>query len=265
MDDEAYSHGHHASVTAAHATRTVASSAAYLAPHLRAGMNVLDVGCGPGSITAGLADLVAPGSVVGMDSSADVVTQATEAYADATNVEFREGTIYGLDMPDESFDVVHAHQVLQHLADPVAALRELRRVVRPGGVVAVREADYGAMAWHPAVEELDEWRHVYGRLARGNHGEPDAGRRLPGWASTAGFAEVEVSSSSWVYSSPDERRVLAGQWANRVLHSAFAKQTLERELADQHTLARLAEGWLHWARADDGVFLMPSIEILARG
>ncbi len=73
MTDEAYSHRHHASVTAAHATRTVASSAAYLEPHLEPGMDVLDVGCGPGSITAGFADLVAPGSVIGMDSSADVV------------------------------------------------------------------------------------------------------------------------------------------------------------------------------------------------
>jgi ubiquinone/menaquinone biosynthesis C-methylase UbiE len=264
MSDEVYSHGHHPSVTTAHATRTVASSAAYLEPYLEAGMDLLDIGCGPGSITAGFADIVAPGSVIGIDSSADVVAQAAETHRDLANVEFREGNVYDLDFADESFDVVHAHQLLQHVADPVAALREMRRVVRPGGIVAARDADFGAMAWHPAVEELEEWRTLYRDLARGNRGEPDAGRRLPGWASAAGFAHVEVSSSNWTYATPEERRFHAGSWADRVLHSAFAEQTLDRGLADQQTLDRLAEGWRRWARMDDAVFLMPSVEILAR-
>lgn len=265
MSDEVYSHGHHPSVTAAHAARTVATSAAYLEPLLEGGMDLLDIGCGPGSITAGFADLVVPGSVVGVDSSADVIAEASEAHADLLNLTFREGNVYDLDAADESFDVVHAHQVLQHLADPVAALREMRRVVRPGGLVAVREADFGAMTWFPAVDELDEWRGLYGHLARGNRGEPDAGRRLPGWAAAAGFAEIEVSSSNWTYSAEADRRFLADSWADRVLHSAFATQALERGLADQQTLRRLAEGWRRWARRDDGVFLMPSVEILARG
>ncbi|WP_104116297.1 methyltransferase domain-containing protein [Arthrobacter sp. B1805] len=264
MNDEVYSHGHHPSVTAAHATRTVASSAAYLEPFLEAGMDVLDIGCGPGSITAGLADIVAPGTVLGIDSSADVIAQAAEGHADLANVEFRVGNVYDLDAPDESFDVVHAHQLLQHLADPVAALREMRRVVRPGGIVAARDADFGAMTWYPAVDELEEWRELYRDLARGNGGEPDAGRRLPGWATEAGFAVVEVSSSNWVYATPEERNFHAESWAERVLHSAFAEQTLERGIADQQTLERLAAGWRRWARTDDGVFLMPSVEILAR-
>ncbi|WP_104167958.1 methyltransferase domain-containing protein [Arthrobacter sp. SX1312] len=264
MNNEVYSHGHHPSVTAAHAMRTVTSSAAYLEPFLEAGMDLLDIGCGPGSITAGFADLVAPGWVTGIDRSADVVAQASATHADVANVEFREGNVYDLDVPDESFDVVHAHQVLQHLADPVAALREMRRVVRPGGIVAAREADFGAMTWYPAVGELDEWRELYGELARGNGGEPDAGRRLPGWAAAAGFADVEVSSSNWVYATAADRRAHAESWAERVEHSAFAEQTIERGLADRQTLQRLAEGWRRWGRAEDAVFLMPSVEILAR-
>jgi SAM-dependent methyltransferase len=265
MSEEVYSHGHHSSVVAVHAARTVANSAAHLEPFLEAGMDVLDIGCGPGSITAGLADLVAPGSVTGIDSSADVVAQASETYDDVANLGFALGNVYDLDAADESFDVVHAHQVLQHLADPVAALREMRRVVRPGGIVAVREADFGAMTWFPEVPELDEWRTLYGRLARGNSGEPDAGRRLPGWVAEAGFTGVEVSSSTWVYATPEERRVHAGSWAQRVLESAFAEQSLERGLADSGTLERLADGWRRWARLDGGLFLMPSVEILARG
>ena len=265
MSNEVYSHGHHASVTAAHALRTVATSAAYLEPLLEAGMEVLDLGCGPGSITVGFADLVAPGSVLGVDRSADVIAQAAATHEGTANAQFREGNVYDLDAADESFDVVHAHQVLQHLADPVAALREMRRVVRPGGIVAVREADFGAMVWSPAVGELDEWRSLYQQLARGNGGEPDAGRLLPTWAAAAGFTDVEVSSSNWTYASPDERTPFAQSWAERVLHSAFAGQTLQRGLADQQTLRRLAEGWLRWSRMDGALFLMPSVEILARG
>jgi ubiquinone/menaquinone biosynthesis C-methylase UbiE len=90
--------------------------------------------------------------VVGIDREPGPLATAT---ADARgkgldNLEFRVGDAYALDFPDDSFDVVHAHQVLQHLTDPVAALTEMRRVCRPGGIVAARDADYAAMTWHPA-------------------------------------------------------------------------------------------------------------------
>src|SRR5947209_9742832 len=112
-----YTHGHHESVLRAHTWRTAENSAAYLLPHLRSGLDLLDVGCGPGTITVDLATRVAPGRVVGIDASDDVITQARQL--EANNVSFAVGDVYALDFPDESFDVVHAHQVLQHLADPV--------------------------------------------------------------------------------------------------------------------------------------------------
>ena len=146
-----YTHGHHESVLRSHTWRTAENSAAYLLPHLRPGLSLLDIGCGPGTITADLARLVAPGQVVGLDASDDVVAQA-EAYAaetGATNLRFEVGDLFALRYDDATFDVVHAHQVLQHLVDPVAALVELRRVLRPGGVLAARDSDYGAFAWAP--------------------------------------------------------------------------------------------------------------------
>jgi ubiquinone/menaquinone biosynthesis C-methylase UbiE len=142
---EHYTHGHHESVLRSHSWRTVANSAAYLSPHLTPGLRVLDVGCGPGTITAEFADRVgldsSGGSVVGMDASAEVVALASDA-ASRPNLTFAVGDVYAIDAPDDAFDIVHAHQVLQHLADPVAALREMWRVCRPGGVVAARDADY---------------------------------------------------------------------------------------------------------------------------
>ena len=264
MNSEVYSHGHHPSVTQAHAARTLADSGAYLIGHLRPGMDVLDVGCGPGSITADLARAVAPGTVTGLDRSPEVVDEAAGLAADLPNVRFQAGNVYDLDFPDESFDVVHAHQVLHHLADPVAALREMRRVARPGGFVAVRDADYAAMSWYPRLPELDEWMELYQRIARGNGAEPDAGRRLLGWAQDAGFQDIEVSSSNWLYATDERRRAHSESWAARVLHSAFADQALERGLADRDDLERISAGWLAWGRAPEATFLMPSTEIRAR-
>jgi ubiquinone/menaquinone biosynthesis C-methylase UbiE len=140
-----YTHGHHESVLRSHTWRTAENSSAYLLPHLRAGQALLDVGCGPGTITADLALLVGPGEVIGLDAGAEVVAQA-EAHAAAlgvSNLRFEVGDLFALPYPDESFDVVHLHQVLQHLGDPVAALVEMRRVVRPGGLLAARDSNYG--------------------------------------------------------------------------------------------------------------------------
>ena len=157
QSSDIYTHGHHESVLRAHRWRTVENSAAYLAPYLAPGMNVLDVGCGPGSISADLARLVRPGRVLAVDNVASIVEQAEAQVADdgTDNIDFAVADAYELDMPADSFDVVHAHQVLQHLSDPVAALTEMRRVCRPQGIVAARDADYGAMTWYPTDPTLD--------------------------------------------------------------------------------------------------------------
>ncbi|MBD7995769.1 methyltransferase domain-containing protein [Arthrobacter sp. Sa2CUA1] len=266
MPQDTYSHGHHRSVISAHATRTAEDSAGYLVPHLRPGLSILDVGCGPGSITLDFADLVAPGQVTGLDRSEDVLLQARALAAErgTANAEFLSGNVYDLDFPDDTFDVVHAHQVLQHLTDPVAALHEMRRVTRPGGVVAVRDADYHGMSWYPEIPELAEWMETYQQIARGNGAEPDAGRRLISWALDAGFTEFLPSSTNWVYATPDRRQWFSGTWSQRVLHSAFADQALERGLASQKDLERMASGWKRWAEAPEGWFLVPSGELLAR-
>ncbi len=145
-----YTHGHHESVLRSHRWRTVENSAAYVAEHFVAGASVLDVGCGPGTITLDIAGRVRPGRVIGVDSSAAVIEQARADAANVENVEFATGDIYTLDFDDASFDVVHAHQVLQHVPDPVGALREMRRVCKPDGVVAARDSDYSAFTWYPA-------------------------------------------------------------------------------------------------------------------
>ncbi len=204
-------HGHHASVLRTYDRRTADNSAAYLLPALRPGMTLLDVGCGAGSITVDLAERVAPGRVVGLDTSAEALLRARDLAAErAVPVEFLLGDALAVGLPDDSVDVVHAHQVLQHLADPVAALREMRRVCRPGGLVAARDADYAAMVWWPQEPALQAWRELYCRVSRAAGGEPDAGRRLLSWARAAGFSDVTATASTWCYADPDARALWSG-------------------------------------------------------
>ena len=260
---ETYSHGHHASVLASHGRRTAANSAAYLLPHLRATDVLLDVGSGPGSITADLAGHVA--HVVGLDPAPAAVAAAQELVRSRglTNARVEVGDVYALDAPDATYDVVHAHQVLQHLADPVAALREMGRVCRPGGLVAVRDADYATMTWFPESPALDRWLALYEAIARRNGGEPDAGRRLKSWALDAGFTEVTASGSVWCYASPEDLAWWTGTWSERLTASAFAASARTHGLADVDELERLAEGWRTFGADPRAWFLVPHGEVLA--
>jgi ubiquinone/menaquinone biosynthesis C-methylase UbiE len=262
----AYTHGHHPSVLRSHTWRTATNSAAYLLGSLQAGQDLLDVGCGPGTITLDLAELVAPGRVVGVDASVEVLAQADELRRSRAvpNAEFRAGDVYGLDLPDASFDVVHAHQVLQHLTDPVTALVEMRRVLRPGGILGVRDSDYGAFVWWPDVPELTRWMELYHQVTARNGADADAGRRLFGWVQRAGFVDVVAGSSTWTFSDPESRAWWAGSWAERVQRSALADQALAYGLADGAELAAIAAGWRRWAEAADGFFALLHAEVLAR-
>ncbi|MDP9408835.1 MAG: methyltransferase domain-containing protein [Actinomycetota bacterium] len=262
---DTYTHGHADAVLQSHRWRTVDNSAAYLAPHLRSGLGVLDVGCGPGTITVDLARRVAPGRVVGIDVSPDPLAEAQAlAAAGGVAVEFTVGDVYDLQPADDTYDIVHAHQVLQHLTDPVAALREMARVCRPGGLVAVRDVDYAATTWWPADAGLDRWLELYGRVARRNRAEPDAGRRLLAWAHAAGLRDVTASASTYCYASPTERSWWGESWAGRATGSAFAEQAVAYGLADHAELEAIAAAWRRWAGSDDGWLAMLHGELLIR-
>jgi len=254
-----YTHGHHESVLRSHRWRTVENSAAYLLPHLRPGLRLLDVGCGPGTITADFATRLAPGTVLGIDASAEVIDAARRDHPDVT---FSVADVYDLGLEDASWDVVHAHQVLQHLADPVAALREMRRVVRPGGIVAARDSDYASFTWHPADERLERWLAIYQEIARANGGEPDAGRRLLSWARQAGFTRVDASASAWCFATATERHWWGSLWAERMTTSAIAQQARREGRATADELTAMADAWLSWAAVEDGWFAVLHGEVI---
>jgi ubiquinone/menaquinone biosynthesis C-methylase UbiE len=261
MPEPQYTHGHHEAVLRSHRWRTAENSAAYLLPHLRPGLDLLDVGCGPGTITVDLAGRVAPGRVVGIDPAMEAIgAPAADA---APNATFTTGDAYELAYANNSFDVVHAHQVFHHLAEPIVALREMRRVCKPDGLVAVRETDYSAYAWHPADPRLDLWLTTFKEVARANGGEPDAGRHLMGWAHAAGFSQVTPSASVWCFATSEDRAWWGGLWADRMTAdgSALAQRAVELGHSPDE-LADMAEAWRTWAAHPDGWFAVLHGEVL---
>lgn len=263
MDQPTYTHGHHDSVLRSHRWRTAENSAGYFLSELTPGTSLLDVGCGPGTITADLAARVAPGRVIGIDPSTSVIDEArTLNHGDA--VEFAVANVYDLPFDDSTFDVVHAHQVLQHLDEPVRALEQMARVARPGGLIAARDADYESFAWYPELPGLDAWREMYGAVARAHGGEPNGGRHLKRWARQAGLEDLSATVTSWCFSTTDERQWWGELWADRTTHSRLAERALALDVCSAADLDEMSAAWRRWAADPDGWFSAPSAEIVCR-
>lgn len=261
---DTYTHGHHASVLRSHSWRTIANSAAYLESELKGGRTLLDVGCGPGTITNEFAERLAPAPVTGLDVSAEIVDQANVKARSTgiANVSYEVGDGYELRFDDDTFDIVHAHQVLQHVSDPVAMLRELGRVCRAGGTVAVRDADYAAMSWYPELPGLDAWMATYRAVAHRNGADPDAARKLLRWAHEAGFETITPSATVWCFATDADRDWWGGLWAERVRSSSLATQAVEYGIASAEDLDGYASAFNSWMSDPDSWFLVPNGELL---
>ena len=262
-ESEQYTQGYHPVIVGSYLRRTAETCAAFLLPHLRPDAEVLDVGCGPGTITLGLARRA--GRTVGLDASAAMVEEARSlaVTSGVANAAFEVGSAYDLPYADGSFDVVYAHQVMQHLAEPVRALREARRVLRPGGLVAVRDSDYGTMVHAPVDPAIEHWRALYHRVTAANGGEADAGRFLLGWMLAAGFGEPVVTTSTATYADPDGRAAWGGMWAVRVVDSDFADHAVNGGLASRSELEEISAAFSRWAASPDGFWAYLCGEVLA--
>lgn len=262
-----YATDHASSVMRTHSWRTVDNSAAYLKPYIKPDMTILDVGCGPGSITVGLATLVPNGRVIGVEYVSDPLGQARELAAEkgVTNVEFRTGDIYSLDYPDDYFDIVHVHQVLQHITDPVKAIREMRRVAKPnGGLVAARES--ASFTWYPDFPNFPAWQDLTFKTVRDRGGNPCSGNRIHTWAAEGGFdrSQIKCSAGSWCFSSPEERAYWGGSMAERCTSSGFSKVAVDGGYATAEDLAKFAKDWQDFASHEDSWFGILHGEIVCR-
>ncbi len=260
---ERYTHGYHHAIVGSYAQRTAEECAAFLLPHLDSEKVLLDMGSGPGTITAGLARRVK--QVTGLDLSADMVASARIHVAEQgiTNAAFQTGSAYDLPWEENHFDVVYAHQLLQHLADPAGALREAGRVMKPGGLLAVRDADYGTMVHGPEEPSLVRWRRLYHQVTAANGGEADAGRFLLSWVMKAGFVNPIVTTRTTTYADPEGRRAWGGLWEVRVVSSDFANHAVKGGFATHDELAEISDAFRRWADRPDSFWAFLHAEVLA--
>ena len=265
VTNEVYQHGHHPSVVSNHAKRTAETDAAFFLPFLKPGMRLLDVGCGPGSITGGLALRVEPAETIGMDPS-EVVVETARSLANkqsARHLTFEAGNIYEPRFPAESFDAIFAHQVLQHLRRPVDALRQMGALLKSGGVVGVRDVDWGSTAFYPENQGMRRFLSLYHQLALRNGGEPNAGRYLRHWFRQAGFTETRVTTSTGSYSDPAATREWADTFAERTLRSNIAEKALEYGMTTRSELEAIAAAWRTWGEDPDAIFCFIHAEVVA--
>ena len=186
--------------------RNAANSAAYLLPLLEPGMRLLDLGCGPGTITVGLAEAVAPGEVHGIDmeESQIALAQAAAAAGKHTNAVFHAGNALELPFEDACFDVVHAHAVVMHIPDTPGVLAEAKRVLKPGGLFASRDLIAESSFFEPNSDGLREAWDTFTSLMRGNGGHPEIGKELKGVLLEAGFTDIQCSASFDSYGTPED-------------------------------------------------------------
>ena len=250
---EQYIHGYSTEMQRFHSQRTAAAEAAFFLPHLRPGMAVLDCGCGPGSITIDMAEVVTPGSVIGIDlAQAQIEHARTLATArGVANVSFEVGDLYHLRFPDRSFDAAFAHNVLEHLRDPLSALVEMRRVLRPGGVVGILDDDWGAYVWEPATPLLKQGIDLFLKVAEQHGANLFYARHQKRLLREAGFVRIEGHAMARCYGSPERLGLFVEAAVRQFQDAAFVRTVRERGWADQETLDAVIGAVRAWGADPD--------------
>ena len=261
----AYFQSHKPSVLSSHGTRNAANTCQYFSSCLQPHHHILDVGCGPGSITATLAPFVPSGLIVGVDFSADAIAAAQKQKDLPRNCTFRAADATDLPFGDAEFDVVHTSQCLLHLPDPVRALGEFQRVLKTGGFVACREGDSDSVIIYPDHPGLQLWRPVQCHMQRVHGAHPDAGRRLVAWALEAGFEEdkIQYTAATMTYSGA-ERKFWGETAAQRTREDDKMRENiLKTGATDEDGIRSMMDGWEAFAKEPGAVFSIICGQIVA--
>jgi ubiquinone/menaquinone biosynthesis C-methylase UbiE len=246
--------------------RRASTHAAFFTRHLRSGMTVLDCGCGPGSITLGLADIAAPAGVVGLDIEPTNIKRAggLRSKEKIENVRFEVGDINALPFQEETFDAVFTHGVIEYFEDPVHAFKQIYRVLKKGGVLGARHADWGGFLLFCSDEQVSELFTLFVRLMKKQGMEPNFGRRQVSYLRRAGFSRIEASASydCWT-STPGSALRVSNFMAGYCESEEFARSVTKHRLTDRRTLSKIAEAIREWGKDPDAFAAEAWIESVA--
>ncbi len=236
---------------------------AFLVAHLRAGVRLIDCGCGPGSITVDLAQAVAPGEAIGIDLREDALMHGRTLARERgiANVAFHVASVYQLPYADGSFDAAFACAVLQHLAAPLAALKEIRRVLKPGGVMGIVDGSSTTTFRYPTNPLLEAWDKLRGLEREYNTGRASDALPLRALLREAGFARTRASGNLATEAGPpagslEETRRVAQNHLIR-LHGVLGKLAVAQGWATREELEQMAEALIAWAEAPDAFYARP--------
>jgi SAM-dependent methyltransferase len=237
--------------------RTAAEAAAFLIPYLRPGMRVLDCGCGPGSISADLATLVAPGEVIGIDIEPGQLEVARALAGDrgVDNVTFQLGDIYDLPFLEASFDAVFAHTVVEHLAEPRVAFAAVRRVLKPSGIFGVRDPDYSTWRMEPATATVRDVAECVRRVQQINGGSPYYAPRQRKLLLEAGFARSEAGATAMYAVRPDEIALMPLLLEEQMTQASFI-DAASRSGFDTSALKQLLKEVTAWSERPDAFWAL---------
>lgn len=243
--------------------RHAARDAAFFLPRLKPGMTVLDCGCGPATITVGLAEAVAPGSVIGVDVEAGQVELARQRVQERglANLRIDQASVYELPFADRSFDAVFSHALFEHLADPLAALREIRRVLRPGGLVGIASPDWDGVVFAPPDRDVEQAIKVYTHLQSRNGGNPFVGRELGWLLQEAGFSGITLTATYDCYERMD---LICDLLAERIESFPQGRRPDEAGVPDAETIARLSGALTRWAANPVSLFAQCFVTAVGR-